>query len=182
MAKLVTGTYGEALFELAIENKKEQEMLDEVTAVKTILNDNPEFSEMMNHPKILKEEKIEALENVFKDNFSRELTGFFVLILQKDRYGEIEGILDYFIAKMKDYMKIGEADVTTAVSLKDSQKKDIENRLLETTKYEKMEVTYKVDPSLIGGMVIRIGDRVVDSSIQTKINRLTKELTTATVG
>lgn len=182
MAKLVTGTYGEALFELAIENKKEQEMLDEVVAVKEILNSNPEFSDMMNHPKILKEEKIEALENVFKGNFSKELTGFFVLILQKDRYGEIDGILDFFIAKMKEYMKIGEATVTTAVSLKDSQKKDIEKKLLETTKYEKMEITYKVDEKLIGGMIIRIGDRVVDSSIQTKISSLTKELSNVSVG
>lgn len=182
MAKLVSGTYGEALFELALENKKEQEMLDEVVAVRDILKVNPEFSNMMNHPKILKEEKIEALENVFKDNFSRELTGFFVLILQKDRYGEIDAVLDFFISKMKDYMKIGEATVTTAVSLKDSQKKDIEKKLLDTTKYEKMEITYNVDSSIIGGMIIRIGDRVVDSSIQTKISRLTKELANTQVG
>ena len=59
MAKLVTGTYGEALFELAIEEKKEKEMLEEVTLLSKILKENPDFSDMMNHPKILKEEKIE---------------------------------------------------------------------------------------------------------------------------
>ncbi len=176
MAKLVTGTYGEALFELAIEEKKEKEMLEEVTLLSKILKENQNFSDMMNHPKILKEEKIEALENVFKGRFSDELTGFLVLILQKDRYKDIEGILADFVSKMKEYLKIGIAYVTTAVSLKDSQKKEIEKKLLDTTSYETMEMHYAEDSSLIGGMLIRIGDRVVDSSIRTKLEHLTKEL------
>ncbi len=176
MAKLVTGTYGEALFELAIEEKKEKEMLEEVTLLSKILKENQNFSDMMNHPKILKEEKIEALENVFKGRFSDELTGFLVLILQKDRYKDIDGILADFVSKMKEYLKIGIAYVTTAVSLKDSQKKEIEKKLLDTTSYETMEMHYAEDSSLIGGMLIRIGDRVVDSSIRTKLEHLTKEL------
>ena len=176
MAKLVTGTYGEALFELAIEEKKEKEMLEEVTLLSKILKENQDFSNMMNHPKILKEEKIEALENVFKGRFSDELTGFLVLILQKDRYKDIDGILADFVSKMKEYLKIGIAYVTTAVSLKDSQKKEIEKKLLDTTSYETMEMHYAEDSSLIGGMLIRIGDRVVDSSIRTKLEHLTKEL------
>ncbi len=176
MAKLVTGTYGEALFELAIEENKEKEMLEEVTLLSKLLKENQDFSDMMNHPKILKEEKIEALENVFKGRFSDELTGFLVLILQKDRYKDIDGILADFVSKMKEYLKIGIAYVTTAVSLKDSQKKEIEKKLLDTTSYETMEMHYAEDSSLIGGMLIRIGDRVVDSSIRTKLEHLTKEL------
>ena len=176
MAKLVTGTYGEALFELAIEEKKEKEMLEEVTLLSKLLKENQDFSDMMNHPKILKEEKIEALENVFKGRFSDELTGFLVLILQKDRYKDIDGILADFVSKMKEYLKIGIAYVTTAVSLKDSQKKEIEKKLLDTTSYETMEMHYAEDSSLIGGMLIRIGDRVVDSSIRTKLAHLTQEL------
>jgi F-type H+-transporting ATPase subunit delta len=77
---------------------------------------------------------------------------------------------------MKEYLKIGIAYVTTAVSLKDSQKKEIEKKLLDTTSYETMEMHYAEDSSLIGGMLIRIGDRVVDSSIRTKLEHLTKEL------
>lgn len=176
MAKLVTGTYGEALFELAVDEKREQELLDEALCYKQILGDNKEFTLMMNHPKILKEEKSQSLEKICEGNFSREFTGFLLLVLQKDRYAEIEGILDFFIARMKEHMKIGNAYVTTAVSLKDSQKKAIEAKLLDTTKYQKMEITYSEDESLIGGMIIRIGDRVVDSSIRTKLEKLTRSL------
>ena len=66
MAKLVTGTYGEALYELAVEEKKEKEFLSEVTSLIDILKENPDFSAMMNHPKLLKEEKAEALEKVMR--------------------------------------------------------------------------------------------------------------------
>ena len=83
MAKLVSGTYGEALFQLAVEEKKEDQFLEEVQTLQKILEENPEFSNLLNHPKIGKEEKIEVLKNVFENNFSPELTGFFVLILQK---------------------------------------------------------------------------------------------------
>ena len=62
------------------------------------------------------------------------------------------------------------------MELSKNQKKEVENRLLETTSYVQMEMEYSVDKSLIGGMVIRIGDRVVDTSIKNKLNELSKEL------
>ena len=66
--------------------------------------------------------------------------------------------------------------MTTTVPLRLEQRRKIEQRLLATTSYKKMEMKYLLDKSLIGGMVIRIGDRVVDSSISTKLNELQKEL------
>ncbi len=84
--------------------------------------------------------------------------------------------MDYFIRSVKEYKKIGTAYVATAVELSKNQKKEVENRLLETTSYVQMEMEYSVDKSLIGGMVIRIGDRVVDTSIKNKLNELSKEL------
>ncbi len=176
MAKLVAGTYGDALFELAVEEKKEKEFLEEVTVLKQVLQDNPDFSALMNHPKITKEEKEKVLLSVFEGKFSKELTGFFRLILQKDRYGETDAIIECFIAKMKEHQGIGTAYVTTVTPLKDEQKSAIEKKLLATTSYKEMEMHYEEDKDLIGGMVIRIGDRIVDSSIKTKLENLTKEL------
>ena len=63
-----------------------------------------------------------------------------------------------------------------ALLLSDEQKERVESRLRDTTDYVSFEITYNVDESLIGGMVIRIGDRVVDSSIKTKIDEIAKNL------
>ena len=176
MAKLVSKTYGEALFELAVEEDKIDAFTEEIVEIRKILAQNPDFSKFMNHPKILKEEKTEVLENVLKGRISDELTGFLTLIITKDRYREIDAIMDYFLTEVKKYKGIGIAYVTTASELREEQKARIEQRLLETTDYKKMEMHYAVEESLIGGMVIRIGDRVIDSSIQTKLSELTRQL------
>jgi len=176
MAKLVSATYGEALFELAAEEGREEEFLGEVLQLKELLEENPDFGKLMNHPKILKEEKLKVLENVFAGRISKELLGFLHLVVTKDRYGEIEAILDYFVDKVKKQNKIGIAYVATAVSLNEDQKKKIEEKLLATTSFHKMEMHYRVEEDLIGGMVIRIGDRVVDSSVKTKLFELQREL------
>ena len=176
MAKLVSKTYGEALFELAMEESKLDVFLEEVKAVLLTLEQNPEFSKLMNHPKIDKDEKLAVIENVFGGRIDKELVGFLRLIVAKDRYDEIEGILGYFLDQVKAEKGIGVASVKSAGPLTDAQKKAVEERLLETTQFTQMEMTYEVDEALLGGLVIRIGDRVVDSSIQTKLNELKKQL------
>ena len=72
MAKLVSKTYGDALFELALEENHLDEILDDVTAAVQALNENPDLSRLMNHPKILKEEKLKVGEEVFKGHISNE--------------------------------------------------------------------------------------------------------------
>lgn len=176
MAKLVSATYGEALFELAVEEGREEEFLDEIVQLKTLLAENPDFGKLMNHPKILKENKLEVLREVFEGRISKELLGFLHLIVSKDRYGEIDHILDYFIDEVKKLKGIGIAYVTTATDLSEAKKKEVEEKLLATTAFQKMEMHYQVDEDLIGGMVIRIGDRVVDSSVKNKLFELQREL------
>ena len=66
--------------------------------------------------------------------------------------------------------------VASAVELRTEQKEKIREKLLATTKYQSLEITWKVDESLIGGLVIRIGDRVVDSSLKYKLDQLKSQL------
>ena len=176
MAKLISKTYGDALFELAVEKDKVDVLLEEIEQLQEVLSKNVEFGSLMNHPKIIKEEKIQVAKEVFEGRVSEELLGFLIIIISKYRYKDIDAILDYFVAEVKRYKGIGVATVTTAVPLKEEQCKKIEQKLLDTTQYTKMEMHYHLDESLIGGMVVRIGDRVVDSSIKTKLSELQKEL------
>lgn len=178
MARLVSKTYGEALFDIAMEagGEKPVELLTEITLVRKVLEENPGFDELMKHPGVPKQEKLQVAEDVFRGRTSDELASFLNIIISKERYGELPAIFDYFTAKVKELQKIGIAYVTTAIDISDEEKKAIENRLLETSGYRKMEMHYSVDPDLIGGMIIRIGDRVVDSTIRTKLDQLTKQL------
>lgn len=181
MAKLVSKTYGEALFDLALEDGTLTTIIEEVNVVKEAMKKNPDLLKLLSHPKIKKEEKISVIENIFKGRVSDSLVGFLVIVVQKDRYDDLDGIFEYFVAKVREYKNIGVASITSAVELAEEQKKQIEQRLLQTTKYSQFELTFHVDKSLIGGLVIRIGDRVVDSSIKTKLQMLAKDLRNATV-
>ena len=176
MAKLVSKTYGDALFELAVESGQVDEMLDEARSIQQILHEDNELSKLMNHPKIVKEEKIEILEQIFKGRVQAEITGLMRMLVSKGHYGEMESVFAYFIDQVKEYKNTGTAYVTAPMPLSDSQKEQIKKKLLETTKYVEFELHYDVDESLIGGMVIRIGDRVVDSSVKSRLMTLTREL------
>ncbi len=176
MAKLVSKTYGDALFELALEQNAMDELSEEVQTVSEVLKDNEELMKLMEHPKIVKEEKLQIMERIFKGRVSDTLTGFLELVVSKDRYSEIFAIFDLFMDRVREYKHIGVAYVTTAAALTDTQKKAVVDRLLATTHYESFEMNYAVDAGLIGGMVIRIGDRVVDSSIKHKLELMSRDL------
>lgn len=176
MAKLISKTYGEALFQLAIEENTLETVAEEVQVVLEVFEENKELMKLLNHPKISKEEKVSVIENSLKGNLSDTVVGFLIIIVDKGRYNDITDIFQYFIAKVKEYKKIGIAFVTSAIELTGEQKKSVEEKLLQTTKYDKFEMHYNIDSALIGGMVIRIGDRVIDSSIRAKISNMAKEL------
>ncbi|MBR0410539.1 MAG: ATP synthase F1 subunit delta [Eubacterium sp.] len=176
MAKLVSSTYGDALFELALSEEKLDETGDEVRAVREIFIHNEELPKFLNHPKIIKEEKLAVIENIFSGKVSDQLLGFLHIIVSKDRHNEIIPIFDHFLHRVKEYKGIGTAKVTSAVPLSPAQKAAVEKRLLETTEYRSFEMEYQVVPEILGGLVIRIEDRIFDSSLKTRINNLRKQL------
>ena len=104
------------------------------------------------------------------------MTGFLVTVITKDRAKDIKDILVYFIDKVKEYKGIGVAYVTTPSKLSEAMKAKVLKKLLDTTSYKEFEINYSVDESLIGGMIIRIGDRIVDSSIKSKLMGISREL------
>lgn len=179
MAKLVSKTYGEALFQAACEgggSAKCAELLEEIQVLRGILSENPEFDGLMKHPGITKQEKLQVMETVFRGRISEELVNFLDIIVSKERFGELDEIFEYFSDRVKEKQRIGVVYITSATALTQKQMAAVEQKILETTSFVKLEPHYSVDQELIGGLVIRIGDRVVDSSIRTKLDHMTKQL------
>ena len=181
MAKLVSKTYGDALFAVALEENRMDEFFEAVKVVAGVMCENEEFGKLMNHPKIVKDDKVKIVKEIFEGKVPNEVVAIMSLLISKGRSAEMLSVFEYFVALVKEEKKIGTAYVATAVALDDKQKAQVEKKLLDTTKYETFEMNYSVDKSLIGGMVIRIGDRVVDSSVKTKLFELTRELRKAQV-
>lgn len=182
MAKLVSKVYGDALFEAARDMGSMDATYEEVLELRTIWQEQSGLVQLLNHPQIVKEEKISVIKNIFAGRVSDGVMGFLATIVDKGRQQSIPEIFAYFIDRVKEYKKIGIAHVASAVELSGQQKDSVKERLLATTCYVEFEMNYSVDPSLIGGMVIRIGDRVVDSSIKTQLYELKKSLLNVQMG
>ena len=91
MAKLVSKTYGEALYEIAMESGegKALELMEEIRCVNQVLEQNPQFDELMKHPGIPKQDKLHVVEDVFQGRVSDELAGLLKIVVSKERYRDL---------------------------------------------------------------------------------------------
>ena len=106
MAKLVSTTYGDALFELGLEQGNLDLLYEEAGGLQKTFSDNDELLKLLNHPKIIKEEKQKILKNVFSGRVSPDMEGFLHIIVEKDRYREIPAITSSMFRGLSSFMKL----------------------------------------------------------------------------
>ena len=176
MAKLVSKVYGDAYVSVVSEKNNLIDALEEIKLLKNILLENDEIIELLDSPKLDDEEKTAFIKGIFENHISVDSLGFLLTVIEKKRQAELLPIVDYVIDCIKELLLIGKATITTALELDDAKKERIVDELLNTSHYKSLEVEYVVDNSIIGGIVIRIGDRVVDSSVKTRIEKMRKML------
>ena len=176
MAKVISKVYGDALFSLALENDKLDTIWEEVRMTRQILSENPTFVKTICHPEITKQDQIKLLDDAFKGKVSDEVMGFFHVLADKKRLKELDAVLEYFDRSAKEYKKIGVVYVTVPMELTKAQQDKIRERILEVSSYETLEMHVETDASLLGGMVIRIGDEILDNSIRSKMEHMARKI------
>ncbi len=175
MAGLISKRYATALFEMAKEQGALDSFKEQATLIRNLFSTETDYLAVLSHPTVLAEEKIKMIEDAFKGKVADEFVGLLVLIVRKERQAFIIDILDTFIEMAKREAGIVQGTVIVASPIKDEQlaqiKSTIEQKIGGT-----IELTTEVDASLIGGMIIRVGDKVVDGSIRGKMNTLKEQL------
>ena len=175
MAKLVLRPYATALFEIAEEQDEIKAFSEQVNVVIEVIEQNPDYMELLLHPKITLDQKIELIETVFKDKIADEITGTLTIILRKGRQGVLLDILAEFLEMVSSHLGIVKAMVTSAVELNNQQLEQIKIKIQSTTDKD-VELHAEVDKALIGGMIIRVGDNVVDASTLGRIREIKEGL------
>lgn len=176
MAKLISQVYGHALFCAAVESGNIDIVYEEAVFLKDVFKNNKDLISLMSAPGITKDEKLNIIKNIFNDKISNEVMGTIVTAIIKGRQNELSNIMDFVISEIKEHKKIGVAQVTSAFELDNNVKEQIKQKLLDTTNYNEIEIDYKVDAAIIGGLIIRIKDRVIDSSVSSKIEDIKRDL------
>lgn len=175
MEGIVARRYGEALFAVALEKNLVEEIKKDVEELLSILRQDEDMLHFLDHPKINVEEKQNTLEKIFKGNIQKDLLGLLILVLKKARQDHIVAILEYYLEEYKRYKKLVTAWISSAVELSDEQKSKLKATLEDKLK-DNIDMIFEVDPELIGGLIVRVGDNVIDNSIKGKLNGLTKSL------
>ena len=117
MAKLVSKVYGDALFEAARDCGKMDEIFEEVQSIGVILEENAELQKILGNPRVMREDKEQMIETIFRGRVSNEIVELMKLMIEKGRYSKIDSVFEYFIgyklgltATPKDYLKNVDAD------------------------------------------------------------------------
>lgn len=175
MAKLVAKTYAQALFEFALESDRVEAIKAEFDFVGESLTTYKEFFELFKTPTLSIEERKVIIGEIFAEHLSEEMMNFLKIILDKRRAGEILAIQREFGSIVDEHLGITEAFVRSARELDESEKDQLIDKLKSLTGKD-IRLKTTVDPSVIGGLYIKVGDKVIDGSVRKKLDILKEEL------
>ena len=175
MAELISTTYATALFDLCIEQNKVDEFMNDVSLIKEALKDNIQFFELLKTPRINIHEKKKIVDNVFANKISKEILNFIKILIDKRRVKYIIDIVNEFEKMAYNYKGIVKAKAYTSIQLNKSQIEKLEAKLSEQTK-KIVEIENIVDSSLLGGVMIKFNDVVIDGTLKGKLKNLENNL------
>ena len=175
MAELISRRYAEALFEIALEKNSVDKFFDDVTLIYESIKDDKDFLTILKHPQISGEEKLAVLTNAFKGKVEDDIIGLFSVAFRKNREAQLLGILEVFIEKVRDKKGITTAEIVSAKPLTAPQIKSLQQKLEETSK-KQVDVKYSIDPSLIGGLRIKMGGMLIDNTIKRSLDEMKQQL------
>lgn len=168
----VAGRYATALFELAKDEGRLDETGKALAAFRALLEGSADLKRLVRSPAFSADEQSRAVGAVLDKAGIGGLAGNFVRLAARNRrLFAIEGMIDAFAALVARDRGEAAAEVTSAVALKPAQVKDLKTALKAVTGKDIL-LAEKVDPALLGGLVVKIGSRMIDSSIRTRLNSL----------
>lgn len=167
--------YAAAMFELAQEENKLKKYGEQLEEIRQLFASQPMLKAYMGNPQIQSAEKKELLNKVFGDDVEKSVRNFMLLLVDKHRITLIEEIVGKYQALSNEAQNIMIAHVTTAVALTKQQEKALTAKL-EAITDKHIQLKTHIDKSIIGGIVVKMGDKLIDGSVTSKIKSLEKQL------
>ena len=169
---LISDRYASALYDLAAEKKVVDLVLEDLTFLQKCIQENKDLKLLAKSPLITSSDKLNIFEKILSKRKAVNLTNTFLKVISRNkRFAKLSSIIFQFMninsQKRGDVL----ADVTSADELSDNQKNGIRDKLKQTLG-EKLSLNFNVDKKIIGGLIVKVGSKMVDSSLATKINKL----------
>lgn len=163
-------TYADSLFE-ADENR--EKILSDLMTISDVISNSNEFDSTMLNPAISLNIKFEIIDEVFKNELSPKVLNFIKIIVEKNRFNEFWQIVSSYKELLDNANNTQNVEIISAVELSDSQKQNILNKLSDKLN-KNIKPDWIIDKSIIAGLVIKMDDNVIDSSIKNKLEKLSR--------
>ncbi|WP_156290877.1 F0F1 ATP synthase subunit delta [Oceanobacillus salinisoli] len=177
---LVAKRYAEALFELGQEKLILDKLVKEFSVVRDVFQTNQELTTFLAHPAIPGEKKKQLIAEVFQGS-QAEVINTLKLLVDRRRVDVIPFVIDDLIQLVNDAKGIAEATVYSVRELSADEKLKVKESFVKRLNKEEIRITNVVDPSLLGGVKIRVGNTIYDGSISNKLKRIERNIVTANI-
>ena len=163
--------YAEALFMIACEENKEEEYLTSLEKILEVLKEEPGYMELLSAPGIPLGERVSAIEAAFGAMVPETVVSFVQLLCEKGRISAYKSCVDEYRRLLNVKLAVTTAYVTSAVALTEAEKTAL-IRKLERYSGNTVELICKVDPAIIGGLIVEMNDTVMDGSVRHRLREI----------
>lgn len=167
--------YAEALFSLAKESNSVDDTLEELREVLGVFRNNAEFEAVFLSPKIAHEDAERMIRETFTNRAGKRTVNLLLLLLRKRRQHALAAIVEGFEAMVDEDRNQSRVTVTSAAPLEELHEQRLAETLAKQTG-QRILLETRVEPDLLGGALLRIGDTVIDGSLRTGLTRLARQL------
>jgi F-type H+-transporting ATPase subunit delta len=173
--------YAKAVYELAVDQRTQEKVFSDLRALSEVFRADPAFEEFLKSPLVSAQERIKVLEAALSGKgVSKEVYDLILLLARKDRFSIFHDIVLAFEAESDSANGVARGIVRSTSALSPEERRKIEGTVEGVLK-KKVIISYKVDPSVIGGLVAEVGSYTFDDSIASHLRRMNEELKRRTV-
>jgi F-type H+-transporting ATPase subunit delta len=172
----VAARYAKSLLDLGKEMGTLSAVKEDMDLLSKTMTESRELRLLLRNPIVKHDKKLAILKAIFEGKVSDMTLRFFTILTEKNRESAIEGIGPEFLAQYNAMQGIQSAEVTSATPLTAVARLEIRKLVTQQTGLTDVQLTEKVDPELIGGFVLRVGDKQIDDSVRTSLRKLRTSL------
>nr|CRF40109.1 ATP synthase CF1 subunit delta [Laurencia snackeyi] len=170
--------YAEALLDIAKQDSSLDDFTQNLSSISTVLSESKELRELLFNPIIDNTVKKEILKSLFVNQVNNSILNFLYILVDRRRISSLDVIIDKYLELNYRLESIVIAEVSAAVDLNDLQIEALTEQIKLMTQSNKVRLIISINPSLIGGFVIKIGSKIIDTSLSGKLNKISLYLNT----
>jgi len=178
LASKIAVPYARALFDFSVEKNIMHQITADFQNLETFLEESSELSEYLNNPLVSKNAKSELLTKTLKSQLNAETFKFLMVLVDRGRINLLDSVITNYLELVYETASIKMIEVSTAFPFTNTQKDTLIQKLKELTNAREIRLIINVDPSLIGGFLIKTESKVIDFTIKNQLQKLAQHLDT----